>query len=144
MPLWFPSVQGEIKHVLFYSCQLLSVLSFAAVLPVGIYNYLTHICFYDNLVQTRGELRLGSRHLQAGNPYNGSLSLKPVPSAYFEVSLTCFSTYAEHGRLWSSLSPLFTQTKGYEWPHQIASSGTVTNQPLATAQWSSVWITLMS
>lgn len=63
-----PSAQEEIKHGFFHFYQPLSVISFATVLPVGIYDYLTHICLHDDLAQIKDELRLGSRHLQAGNP----------------------------------------------------------------------------
>lgn len=67
MPLRFHSAQEEIKHESFCFFQPLSVISFATMLSVGIFNYLTHICLHDDLAQVKGELSLGSRHLWAGS-----------------------------------------------------------------------------
>lgn len=41
--------------------------NFAGTPPVGIYDYLIHICLCDDLVEIKGELMLGFRNFQAGN-----------------------------------------------------------------------------
>lgn len=56
MPLWLHSMQKEIKHGVFSFYQPVSIINFAAVLPVGV--YIIRIWLHDDLAQNRGKPRL--------------------------------------------------------------------------------------
>lgn len=60
MPLWFHYVYEEVKHGSFPFLSASVCSNFAAMPPVGIYDYLIHICLCDDLVEIKGELMLGS------------------------------------------------------------------------------------
>lgn len=56
MPLWLHTMQKEIKHGVFSFYQPVSIINFAAVLPVGV--YIIRIWLHDDLAQNRGKPRL--------------------------------------------------------------------------------------
>jgi len=93
MPLWLHSVQKEIKHGVFRFRQPVSIINFAAVLPVGV--YIICIWLHDDLAQNMGKPRLNPRGLPAGNP-----NRHPSPKTVYSLTL--------HEVLWRHLHLLWS------------------------------------